>query len=1175
MNVTAGDGPVTVAAATTGSFDVDVRSEVALEAVPATGHRFVRWTLSGGNGMLECAGQSCTLAIGSLTDDASASAAFEAVPRRLDVAAGAGGMVTVTGAGADATVAAATTGSFDVDVGSAVALEAVPDPGWRLLSWTLSGGNGMLACAGESCALAAGSLTADASATASFEAVPHRLAAGAGAGGSVTVTVDGAASPPVAAATTQGFDVDVRSAVALEAVQAAGHRFVRWTLSGGNGSLACAEGPLSNPCTLAAGSLTADASASAAFEAVFALTVSAGPGGSVAVAVDGVAAGTAVAGESTSVAVTALSAVTLTAEPAAGQRFDSWMLSGGNGLLSCDAVRSCALAAGSLTAAASATASFEVAPNSLEVAAGANGSVSVAVDGAAAGAAAAGESTSVAVAAGSVVDLTADPDDGWRLSAWTLSGGNGALACAATGDDPPNPCTLAAGSFTADATATATFAVVFALTVPVAEGGSVTVATGLGAPADATTGPFDVHAGSAVALTADPDDGWRLAGWTLSGGNAPLACAATVEDPPNPCTLAAGSFTANASATADFEAITYRLTAGAGAGGSVIVTVSGVAGVTEVEAATTGSFDVDVRSEVDLDAIDAPGWAFAGWTLSGGSASLACAEGLLSSLCSVATGSFTADASATATFEAVPHRLTAGAGAGGSVTVTGAGADATVGAAATQGFDVDVRSVVELEAVPDAGQNLVGWALSGGNGMLACVGAGPGAPPNPCRLAAGSFTADASATATFAAGFSLAVTAGAGGSVSVAVGGGAPVTVDAGNSTDVAVAAGSAVVLEALPANPNVFAGWTGACAGAGTLCELPAGASASAGATFGSAAMTLAVTAGAGGGVDVFIGQAAVRTVGAGRESTYVVAVASQVALTARPGFGRIFVRWTLSGGLACTAADSAICGLAAGSPSGGAAAVFGARQSTLTVSVDGDGSVAVTVGGAAAGSATAGNSTDVAVTVDDEVALAASPAVGARFVRWALSDGLGCQGGPQASPCMLDPVGADGSADAEFLPLPDSVTWTGPGAVRENGLALTAVPYADGAFEEWRGGGCDGSTETACGRPSEDARYPVAVFRPFVAAGIKSLAFGAGLPGRRPGPFQHQLPKRHGRRLRSGSGPRRSAARFGASAPAGARAPVAVGPGRLPDRGLRRLEQLQWRRSDAEWRRADAGAA
>ena len=890
-----------------------------------------------------------------------------------------------------------------------------------------------------------------------------------------------------------------------------GWRLSEWTLSGGNGSLECVEGPLSsNPCTLATGSLTADASATATFEAVFALTVSAGEGGSVAVAVDGAAAGAVAAGESTSVVVTALSAVVLTAVATAGHSFDSWTLSGGSAPLECAegplSPNPCTLATGSFTAAASASAAFEVVTYRLEAVAGDGGSVNVMIDGASAGRASAGTTEGFSVDVRSVVELAAVPDPGWRLLSWTLSGGNDMLACTGLSC----PFALAAGSFTADASATATFEVLtYRLTAGAGAGGRVTVTVAAGGDSTevsaAMTRGFDVDVRSAVELEAFPDDGQSLVGWALSGGNGMLSCAAV-----RTCTLAAGSFTADASASAAFEAIPHRLEAGAGAGGRVNVMIGGVS-AGGASAGTTGSFSVAAGSAVVLTAVHAAGWAFSAWTLSGGNGSLECAEGPLSSNpCTLAADSLTADSSASAAFEATPYRLEAGAGAGGRVNVMIDGVSAGGASAGTTGsFSVDVRSTVELEAVPDAGQGLAGWTLSGGNGSLECA---PDPDPNSCTLAARSFTDDASASAAFEADFSLAVSAGAGGSVSVAVGGAAAVTVATGESTDVAVAVGSAVALTAIPAGSNVFAGWTGACAGAEARCELAAGAGAPAAATFGSVAMTLVVSAGAGGGVDVAIGQAATRTVGAGRESSYVVAAVSAAALTARPGFGRLFDRWTLSGGLACAVADSAACGLAAGSASGGAAAAFGTRQSTLTVSASDDGSVAVSVGDLAV-TVTAGSSTGVAVTVDDAVALAAMPdGDDDRFDSWALSDGLACLDGPKASPCMLAPVGADGTADAEFSPLPDAVSWIGPGTVEGNGLALTAVPYADGAFEEWQGEPCDGSTALECMRLDSGSGYPVAVFRPVVAAGIKSLAFGLGYQGESPHSFQVSLRRRSG---------------------------------------------------------------
>ena len=76
--------------------------------------------------------------------------------------------------------------------------------------------------------------------------------------------------------------------------------------------------------------------------------------------------------------------------------------------------------------------------------------------------------------------------------------------------------------------------------------------------------------------------------------------------------------------------------------------------------------------------------------------------------------------------------------------------------------------------------------------------------------------------------------------------------------------------------------------------------------------------------------------------------------------------------------------------------------------------------------------------------------------------------------------------------------VAWKGPGSVSMDGNALIAAPYAPGAFERWEGAPCDGAADPVCELPEADApaAMPAAAFRPFVVAGVKSLAFGLGYP-------------------------------------------------------------------------------
>ena len=978
----------------------------------------------------------------------------------VSVAVGSG-VAGVVGAGASSSVAAA---------GDTVTLTAVPAGGWAFAGWTLSGG---LACAdgpaGNPCTLAAGSLGADATVEAAFALVATTLTVSAGAGGSVDVeaTVDGGASEADVSSPSQGFAFNVEATATLTAVPDTGYAFSAWTGACAGQEAACALDDVAGSTATAA-----------AFDLVATtLTVTAGPNGSVDVeaTVGGGASEADVSGPSQGFAFNVEATATLTAVPDTGHAFSAWTgACAGQGA-------ACALEG--VAGSTATTAAFDPVATTLTVSAGAGGSVDVkaTVGGGASEADVSGPSQGFAFNVEATATLTAVPDTGHAFSAWTGACAGQGAACAL--DD-------VAGS----TATTAAFALVATtLTVSAGAGGSVDVeATVDGGASEAdVSGPsqgFAFNVEATATLTAEPDTDYAFSAWTGACAGQGAACA--LDD------------VAGSTATTAAFVVLSTLTVTAGPNGSVDVEVAGADAAT-VGAGSSQGFAVSVLSETTLTAVAAAGYESAGWTLS--LDGLACASGAQANPCALPAGSLTADVTATVAFGIVTYRLSVDPGANGEVAVTvDSGPAVTVGAGTTGGFSVDVSSEVTLTATATDSQRhrFTGWALSDG---LACQ---DGPQASPCTLAAGSFTADATATAVFAAVFAMEVSAGAGGSVDVAADGGAPVTVDAGESTDVAVIEGSPVALEAFPADSNVFAGWTGACAGAGALCELAASAGASAAATFGSVAMTLAVSAGAGGGVDVVIGQAATRTVGAGRESTYVVAAASSAALTARPGFGRLFERWTPLGDLDLPCADpaAAVCGLAAGSASGGAAATFGTRQSTMTVSAGDDGSVAVSVGDLAV-TVTAGSSTDVAVTVDDAVALAASPAIGRRLAGWALSDGLACRDGPETSPCMLYPVGADGSADAEFSPPPDAVSWIGPGAVRENGLALTAVPYADGAFEEWRGGPCDGSATPACMRTDSGSDYPVAVFRPFVAAGIKSLAFGLGYQGESPHSFQVRL--------------------------------------------------------------------
>ena len=449
LTVAAGTGGsvwALVAGATTetvaaGSERALTTTTATLTAVPDGDHLFHSWLVSippgqPSEGRPQCYSRSrylanpCALSRSQFDVEARAEAVFGR-PASLTVAAGlGGGRVTLTPSGpspadpvslrpdSERSLEVLAPSARSVPRLAAATLRATPARGYVFSGWRLSGG---LACGigsnGRCFLEIPPSVAAGARAEAVFElASPGALAVAAGVGGWVAAAVAAAAAVTVEAGSERGFAFSAVATTTLLAMPAPNYRFAGWTLSGVPAP-ACADGPRSNPCEIAAGPY--QARAEAAFDAAgLDLAVAAGPNGSVEAFVSGAAPATVGPGSERSLGFSVDGAATLVAVPAPGYAFAGWTLSGPPVPTCVSGTanrRVCVLAAGSVTADSRAEAAFEIALNTLTVAAGAAGSVRAEVAGATSLEVGADSSHPFAFSVLSTATLTAVASDGTRL----------------------------------------------------------------------------------------------------------------------------------------------------------------------------------------------------------------------------------------------------------------------------------------------------------------------------------------------------------------------------------------------------------------------------------------------------------------------------------------------------------------------------------------------------------------------------------------------------------------------------------------------------------------------------------------------------------------------------------------------------------------------------------------
>ena len=395
-----------------------------------------------------------------------------------------------------------------------------------------------------------------------------------------------------------------------------------------------------------------------------------------------------------------------------------------------------------------------------------------------------------------------------------------------------------------------------------------------------------------------------------------------------------------------------------------------------------------------------------------------------------------------ATAPPVKHALTvatAGTGGGG---VTSLPAGISCGADCSEQYAAGTS--VTLTAAPDGLSTFAGW--SGG-----CTGTSPA-----CVVTMGGAT---SVTATFARRqVTLTVAKDGTGAGTVAS---TPAGIDCGADCTETYPAGTSVTLAPTATSGSRFAGWSGACTGAGT-CVVELTAAATVTATFADLpdhTLTVA-TAGAGSG-SVTSDPAGITCP---TTCTHDYEEGVSVVLTATPDGQSTFTGWT--GACSGTSSTCEVAVAAAASVT----ATF-AKRTFLLMAVPNSGSGGTVTSDP--GGITCGSHCGESFEAGTVVTLTATPASGYQFAGWS---GGGCTGTGTCAVTMT----ADTTIDVTFVLLRSlqlSVTGVGTGSVTSDpaglsctsscsadypdgtSVTLTATPGYGQRFVGWSGSGCSGT--------------------------------------------------------------------------------------------------------------------
>jgi subtilisin family serine protease len=566
-------------------------------------------------------------------------------------------------------------GKFTYDERTVVNLKAVAQQGYRFVNWTGNVGT----IADVNAATTTITMNGKYSITANFRKT-YTLTVGSTAGGSVTAPGEGT------------FTYDEGTVVNLVAETGQGYRFVSWT-----GDVA---GIAKVAATTTTVTMKDDYSITASFVARYDLVVSSTAGGSVTAPGEG----TFTYDDGT--------VVNLKAVAQQGYRFVSWTGDVAN-IADVQAATTTTTIKGNYTITANFVARYD-----LTISSTAGGSVTEPGEG------------KFPYDEGTVVNLVAEPEQGYRFVNWTGHVDDIADVQAAT-----TSITIKRNS-----TIRANFEKIpqYNLAISSTAGGSVTT------PGEGT---FTYYEGTAVALTAEPDAGYRFVNWTGDADDVAdvNAAATTITIKANSAIVAnfeeipqydvainsttGGSVTDPGEGTFVFyEGTVVDLTSEADEGHRFVVWTGDVADIADVRAATTiitvrghsaitanfeqiplydvainstaggsvtgpgeGTFTYYDQTVVELVAEPHEGYRFVNWT--GDVAGIADVRAATTTI--TVTGNFTIRA----TFEEIPqYDLAITSTAGGSVTAPGEGA-----------FAYYEGTAVDLIARPDEGYRFVNW----------------------------------------------------------------------------------------------------------------------------------------------------------------------------------------------------------------------------------------------------------------------------------------------------------------------------------------------------------------------------------------------------------------------------------------------------------------------------------